>query len=667
MVTRLLAVVLLLGSLLPWPNWIPDGESDAQYLDRLADWGLGFALCAAVGVLAWFVSQARARAGASRVLPQLTRGRVAMAWTTLGEQRQVVFLCAVMFVVYAAVALAVFSGSPLLIDEVVQLLQAQDLAALRLTHEIPAARPFFSVMHEVDFGARAYGQFPIGGPAMLTLGVWLRAPWLVGPLVGTASTWLFWMLLRELEPTATTGWRVATTALFALAPFAAFMYGSHMNHASALLWCLVATVALARALKPDAAVGWGLLSGVGLGVAAAIRPLDAVAFALPSALWLLWRSRRGGRATAQLLASGLGVALPMLLLFAANVATTGDAFTFGYDLLWGAGHSLGFHSTPWGAVHTPARGVELISLYLTRLNTYLFELPFPSLLLPAAGLWLWRDRLLALDRYLLASFMLVGVGYWAYWHDGFYLGPRFVFAWTPVLVLWTARGWRAVTTASAGRPAVARGLRVAMWSAAAYAVVTLAVVRIPLYRNGLQSMRVDGAAAARANVRNALVLVQESWGAQLLVRMWDVGVPRPDAEVIYRNVDACVLEEALAGLEAGEVRGIPAVAVLQPLMVDSARLVRSDLSPDFTQRRLPGLDYTARCVARLEEDRAGYLLYAPWRLVQDGNVYARWLPGREGEIAAAFPGRAVYRLRRASSAVDARLVWQRLDDKTLAH
>ena len=38
-----------------------------------------------------------------------------------------------------------------------------------------------------------------------------------------------------------------------------------------------------------------------------------------------------------------------------------------------------FHSP---VVHTPQRGVELIGLYLTRLNTYLFELPFPALLEP---------------------------------------------------------------------------------------------------------------------------------------------------------------------------------------------------------------------------------------------------------------------------------------------
>ncbi len=651
MVTRLIAVALLLASLLPLANWIPGGESDSLYGARLSDWVLGLGLCAGLGVLTWFVSR---NAGApTRSLPRTIDAP--------RERRAAALISVVALITYAAIARTVFSGRPLLIDEIVQLLQAQDLSGFRLTHPIEGAKEFFSIMHEVDFGDRAYGQYPIGGPAMLTLGVWLGAPWLVGPVAGMLCVWMFWLLLRELEPHASGQWRLGATALFAATPFAAFMFGSHMNHATTLLWLLAATCALVRAVRPNASLGWGISTGLALGVAATVRPLDAVAFALPAAAWLLWRARVGGRPLAILLLSGVGVAVPMSLLFWANFATTGDPFTFGYDLLWGPGHSVGFHATPWGVAHTPARGVELIALYLTRLNTYLFELPFPSLLIPVLGFWFSRARLAALDRYLLCTAGLVAVGYWAYWHDGFFLGPRFVFAWLPVLILWTARGVRSLTSEFERHPGVGRGVRAALMGGAAYAVFSLAMVRVPTYHNGLVSMRIDPNAAEDAGVRNALVLVQESWGAELVVRMWARGVPRPESEMLYRSIDACVLEESLGGLEQAGVRDGAAVAALQALRVDSARLVASDLSPDFTERRLPGLRYTARCISRLEDDRSGYLLYAPWRIVQDGNVYARWLPGREAEIARAFPGRAVYRLRRSGSSVDAPLLWEALD------
>jgi hypothetical protein len=171
-------------------------------------------------------------------------------------------------------------------------------------------------------------------------------------------------------------------------------------------------------------------------------------------------------------------------------------------------------------------------------------------------------------------------------------------------------------------------------------------------------MRIPVHVAEAAGVHDALVLVQESWGAQMMVRLWDVGVSRPDAEKLYRRVDACVLEEALSHLESTNVRDTAALAFLHPLMADSARLIPSDLTPGFAERRLPGLAYTPRCIARIDEDRAGYLLYAPWRLVRDSNVYARWISGRESEIMASFPNRPVYRLRRAGPAVDAPLVWE---------
>ena len=80
-----------------------------------------------------------------------------------------------------------------------------------------------------------------------------------------------------------------------------------------------------------------------------------------------------------LVASGIGVAIPVGLMLWFNARTTGAPLLFGYEALWGKGHELGFHAAPWGIAHTPARGIELVSLYFLRLQTYLFETPVPSL------------------------------------------------------------------------------------------------------------------------------------------------------------------------------------------------------------------------------------------------------------------------------------------------
>jgi hypothetical protein len=130
--------------------------------------------------------------------------------------------------------------------------------------------------------------------------------------------------------------------------------------------------------------------------------------------------------------------------------------------------------------------------------------------------------------------------------------------------------------------------------------------------------------------------------------------------LLYRHVDACRLEEGLGTLERDGVRDGAARAALEPLLADSALVLASALSPDFTERMQPGTRYSATCMARIGDDRGGYALYAPWRLARDSNVYARWLPGREAEVVAGYPGRPVYRVRRAGTAVDAPLVWERL-------
>jgi hypothetical protein len=661
-VTRLIALFLVLGSLVPFPLLIPGGESDAGYLARLEDWVLGTALCAAIGALVWFVQRTRLRTvGESHATTHAGDARVPQEDSADGRDLSFFVGSALgAFGLYVIIAQWVFAGRPLLIDEIVYVLQARDYASGSLTHLTRLPREFFAIMHEVDFGVRSYGQYPAGGPAMLVPGVWLGAEWLAGPVAGGLSVLCFGLVLPSLTPEWTRRARRATVILFALAPFGAFMFGSYMNHATTLLWLLVAVVGLSRATVEGSSRWWGLLTGLGLGIAATIRPLDAAAFALPAGAWLAWRARRGGVPLVQWLLSGVGVALPVAALLAVNAQTTGHPLRFGYDVLWGAGHALGFHDAAWGAVHTPARGVELISLYLTRLSSYLFETPFPALLLPAVGLWFARS-LRAMDRYLLTSAGLVIVGYWAYWHDGFYLGPRFLFALLPVFVLWSVRGVLALRTRVGEQSPAWHGVMGGLGVGALYAVVTIFAVRAPTYKNGLLSMRIDiEAEAAEAKVSDAVVLVQESWGAQLMVRLWALGVTRSDTELLYRHVDACRLEMAISALEARGVREVEARAQLQPLLADSALVVRSDLSPDPTERVQPGVRYTPKCIARIMEDRRGFLLYAPWRLARDSNVYARWLPGREREVFSQYPGRPVYRVRRAGIAVDAPLVWERL-------
>jgi hypothetical protein len=138
--------------------------------------------------------------------------------------------------------------------------------------------------------------------------------------------------------------------------------------------------------------------------------------------------------------------------------------------------------------------------------------------------------------------------------------------------------------------------------------------------------------------------------------MWALGVPRSQTETLYRDVDSCQLEGMIGSLERSGTRGPPALAALQELLADSSRVVESTLSPDMTERVLPGLSYPPLCARRILEDRAGYTFLTPILASgSGGNVYARELHARDTLLLAKEQSRPVFLLRATSSRLGAPL------------
>jgi hypothetical protein len=584
--------------------------------------------------------------------PHAADGIVAWAGANPAATLSIVGICC--GVLYASLARVLFDGQPLLIDEIAQVFQAGIFAEGRLWRPLQPFPEFFSSLHVIDTQGRVYSQFPPGWPAMLAPFWKLGLAWAAGPVAGAVALVAFGLLARRVEPRP--GVALGATLLLGLAPFMAFMSGSHMNHTPTLMWLVVSMAALARVTastspRPLAA----LVCGLGLGCAATIRPVDAIAFAVPAGAWLLWRAIREPRRWLDALPAGVGVALPIAAMMWVNVNTTGSPLLFGYQVLWGHGHDLGFHTAPWGLEHTPARGVELLNLYFLRLQSFLFETPVPSLVPPVAALLLAR-RLAPFDRYLLASAgALVGL-YWAYWHDGMFLGPRFFFCLLPLLALWTARLPALVRERwGRGKPAH-RATVYALAAAGTMALVLQVPTRAEQYRAGFASQRwnVDREAAA-AGVRTAIVFVRESWESQLVVRMWGLGITRPQGEALYRFVDACTLDRAIETLERRGVRGPTAYEILRPLTRDSARVRAYKLTSGVNLRVLPGATVTPLCAARYAEDTSGVVPLAPLLLAREhDNIYARDLHERDTLLIRQHPERPLYLLRPVSTAATAR-------------
>ncbi len=629
------ALGMALLGFLPIANWISGGHGAPWYGATAAAVALGTAVMVGLAVAAAMLTRNLPQREGLQGSPPARIAGAAAAWA--------VAVAVLALVLYAAVSRSVFSARPLLIDEIVQTWQARVYGSGHLTTPAPDHPEFFRTNLMLYLNGRVSSQFPPGGPAMVAPASLLGIEWLTGPLFGAASVLGMAALAGRIEPRPAV--RIGAVLLFAMAPFAVFMSGSLMNHVPALTWLFLGLVGLARATGANSLRARdAALAGFGFGMAATIRPTDAIAFAIPAGLWLLVRATRS-RQWLPLAASAVALAAPIGAILWVNAEVTGSPLRFAYQALWGETQSLGFQVSPYGDLHTPARGLELVNLYFLSLQTYLFELPLPGLLPAMVALALVRV-LSPFDRYLLASALLLVLGYFAYWHDGFYLGPRFMYPLLPLLAVWTSR-CPALILERWPQLVVRRGLAAAAILAVGFAAFRAGPARARQYRSAMIPMRWDAdSAAAQAGVRNALVLVRESWGAQLMARLWAAGISFNKAERHYRRTDACSLERGLDTIEVRGLRGAAALAVLEPLLADSARLIRSPLTPDYTLRLLPGARYSAECLLRLRQDQSGYTSMVPLLLAGAAEViYARDLHARNSLLARAYPDRALYLLK----------------------
>jgi len=336
--------------------------------------------------------------------------------------------------------------------------------------------------------------------------------------------------------------------------------------------------------------------------------------------------------------------------------------------MWGANHGLGFHQSPFGDAHTPRRALVLASLYLMKLDMYLFEWPIPALVAPVVALACLR-RPSTWDALLAAVIVAVLGSYALYWHNGHFLGPRFLYTAVPAFVLLAARAPAAIGArlGSVGRTMAYLVMPLAIAGALTGLAGPIGVpARLAEYHGGQWELKEDIAAQARdAHLGRALVFVHEGWGARLMARMWAIGVSRADAEHLLATSDACALELATEAEERhppADTVGLAArLAAATPNAARGGLHLRGDVTADVTLRFAGAAALPSRCVDEAAADSAGMSLYPPFltlnRVGPDGRVggdvvYVRDLGPRNEELRARFGDRTWYRYRPRQSAAD---------------
>lgn len=581
------------------------------------------------------------------------------------------FLCLAMgvaFVFAAGAAWYCFNRQPQSIDEMAQLWHARLLLAGHLSIPTEPDPAFFSAMNVIDAGGRWYSQFPIGGPLVLAAGLALGAVWLVNPLLIAFTVRNVYRFAQRAY-----GERFArgATLLLLVAPFFIFMGASEQNHVPTLALATLAVAALpawAAATSRRTGCRQAAIIGFALGGMAMIRPLDALAVAVACGLYQLGVLAREKQRWTEIAVQCVAGTVPVAVLMWANVHTTGAPLRFGYEVMWGANHGLGFHSSPFGDAHTPRRALVLASLYLMKLNLYLFEWPIPALVAPIVALAFLR-RPSTWDALLASLIVAVLVAYALYWHNGHFLGPRFLYTVVPAFVLLAARAPAAIgeRVGSVGRTIAYGIIPLAIAGAITGVAGQIGIpARLADYRGGQWELKEDVAAQTRdAHLEHALVFVHEGWGARLMARMWAIGVSRADAEHLLATSDACALELATEDEEVhppADTVGLAArLAAATPNAAQRALHLRNDVTPDATLRFASGAALPAQCVAEAQADTLGLSLYPPFLGLNDvgpdgrvgGNVvFVRDLGARNETLRARFGDRRWYRYRPRRSPSD---------------
>lgn len=366
------------------------------------------------------------------------------------------------FLLACGVGLLVLQDFPNSSDENSYLTQARIFASGRLWVDAPSHPDFFRARSFIlDEGrGRFFAKAFPGWAAILSLGVRAGVPWVVNPLLSAATLvlagWAGGRLLPRHGEFAVIGIILAT-------PFFLLNAASYYNHPATLLLLTLFLVAAIR-LAEGAGAGWAALAGLSAGAALWVRPVSAIALALPLAIWLGSRWARAGRWG--------------LLATAAAPIVAAIAGLAGYNrLLFGSIWQSGYGAYDPQDIR-PGMGAD----HLAITAWWLLKLCFWLVPGTVAGLWFlmsgrrWREwfRTEPIPVILLGSLAALAASYLVYQNKGGNeYGPRYYYDGLTYLAILLAAGWMRAPEALAGAVPAARVKRGAALALAFGACLTV--------------------------------------------------------------------------------------------------------------------------------------------------------------------------------------------------
>jgi len=341
----------------------------------------------------------------------------------------------VIFLSSNLISLLIFEHIPHIQDSICQLFQAKIFLSGNLYTSPPVHKDFFRFLYIID-NNKWYSQYPPAHSFFLMLGLLFNVPWLINPIFGAISAIVLYKIGKEVYDLKTSN---LSLLLFTASPFLIFMSSEYMNHASTMFFILLFVLYFIKMIKTVSPIP-AFISGLSLGIALNIRPLEVVAIGFPFMVYLLFIFLRDKRFWKAFLSIALGFSLMLFVLLTYNYLTNGNPLLFGYNVYENKSNLFGFVEIPSeGLRHTPLKGFLNTLNNLYAINKYLFEWPIPSLTFIFIFFFL-KNKRNQWDKIFIISSISLLIFYFFYYFPYMTFGPRFLYSSMPFLVLLTARG-----------------------------------------------------------------------------------------------------------------------------------------------------------------------------------------------------------------------------------
>ena len=346
------------------------------------------------------------------------------------------------------IALAQYHAEPHILDASAYIFQAKIFASGRLSVAVPGNLGAFQGPFMVADQGRWFAQYPPGTSALLALGLLLHLPWLVEPVLGALALWGIYQLGRLMFSPLVA---VLAALLGALSAFYLYLAASYLSHTIALFFGVYFLLSLLRFLERFR-VRHLIIASLCAGGLLLTRELSMVLVCGGSIAILVvfyrhrwWAERYRIAALVVLPAAVLGVCVALYLAY--NALQTGSPFllprtVFNPSDRYGFGQGVGFYGQ-----HTLAAGFVNLDQLLTILLIDLYGWPFYFTLAFIPLAYLRRRRELEWDFFCLAMCSLLILAQVGYFYHGIYLGPRYLYDSLPFLLLLSARGMTALSSA----------------------------------------------------------------------------------------------------------------------------------------------------------------------------------------------------------------------------